>query len=68
MNKGIAVKGYELADAVTGKLLLRQKSNVIAVATSFAFERSFKVRCFRLDGKKRIYSEYSDILTILARP
>ena len=65
VDKGVAIKGYELYDATTNKLIKRQTSNVFTIAATAGKERVYKIRCFRMNGKKRVYSDFSETIALL---
>ena len=66
VDKGVSVKGYELYNADTNKLIKSQKSNVFKITAANGVAINYEIRSYRLDGKKKIYSAFSDPVSITA--
>ena len=66
VSKGVSIKGYELFNADTGIMIKRQKGNVFKITAANGVPINYMIRCYRMIGKKKVYSDFSDIVTVTA--
>jgi len=63
VDKGVKIAGYELWTD-SGKMIKRQKSNVFKITGKFTVTQYYQIRAYRMYNKKRVYSEWSDIVAV----